>query len=104
MWNSTTRAGFLSLITGTLIISLIFKQNDRKQMLKKVGQGVAIVVLMLALNIGMSYFGLARAYALINKTMDMVMNTSTFGKRHGYGNELGDIYGTPGKRCGHRPL
>ncbi len=83
MWNSTTRAGFLSLITGTLIISLIFKQNDRKQMLKKVGQGVAIVVLMLALNIGMSYFGFGRAYALINKTMDMVMNTSTFGKRHG---------------------
>lgn len=83
MWNSTTRAGFLSLITGTLIISLIFKQNDRKQMLKKVGQGVAIVVLMLALNIGMSYFGFGRAYALINKTMDMVMNTSTFGKRRG---------------------
>jgi len=83
MWNSTTRAGFLSLITGTLIISLIFKQNDRKPMLKKVGQGVAIVVLMLALNIGMSYFGFGRAYALINKTMDMVMNTSTFGKRHG---------------------
>lgn len=83
MWNSTTRAGFLSLITGTLIISLIFKQNDRKQMLKKVGQGVAIVVLMLALNIGMSYFGFGRAYVLINKTMDMVMNTSTFGKRRG---------------------
>ena len=83
MWNSTTRAGFLSLITGTVIISIIFMRNDRKQMLKRVGQGVAIVLLMLALNIGMSYFGFGRAYALLNKTMDMVMNTRTFGKRRG---------------------
>ncbi len=83
MWNSTTRAGFLSLITGTLIISIIFMQNGRKQMLKKVGQGVGIVLLMLALNIGMSYFGFGRAYALLNKTMDMVMDTRSFGKRRG---------------------
>lgn len=36
---------------------------------------------MLALNIGMTHLGFGRAYALINKTMDMVMNTSSFGKR-----------------------
>ena len=83
MWNSTTRAGFLSLIAGTIIISIIFIRNDRKQMLKKVGQGIAIVLLMLALNTGMSYFGFGRAYDLLNKTMDMVMNPSSFGKRQG---------------------
>ncbi len=38
---------------------------------------------MLALNMRMSYFGFGRAYALLNKTMDMVMNTRTFGKRRG---------------------
>ena len=81
MWNSTTRAGFLSLITGTIIISIVFIRNDRTQMLKKVGQGVAIVLLMLALNIGMSHWGFGRAYALLNKTMDMVVNTKTFGLR-----------------------
>lgn len=81
MWNSTTRAGFLSLITGTIIISIIFIKNDRIKMLKRVGQGVVLVMLMLVLNIGMTYMGFGRAYALINKTMDMVMNTSSFGKR-----------------------
>lgn len=83
MWNSTTRAGFLSLIAGTIIISIVFIRNDRKQMLKKVGQGVAIVLLMLVLNTGMSYFGFGRAYDLLNKTMDMVMNPGSFGKRLG---------------------
>jgi len=83
MWNSTTRAGFLSLIVGTIIISIVFIRNDQNQMMKKVGQGVAIVLLMLALNIGMSYLGFGRAYALLNKTMDMVVNTRTFGKRSG---------------------
>ncbi|NLX84867.1 MAG: O-antigen ligase family protein, partial [Synergistaceae bacterium] len=83
MWNSTTRAGFLSLIAGTIIISIVFIRNDRKQMLKKVGQGVAIVLLMLVLNTGMSYFGFGRAYDLLNKTMDMVMNPGSFGKRRG---------------------
>lgn len=83
MWNSTTRAGFLSLIAGTIIISIVFIRNDRKQMLKKVGQGVLIVLLMLALNSGMSYLGFGRAYDLLNKTMDMVMNPSSFGKRQG---------------------
>lgn len=81
MWNSTTRAGFLSLISGTIIISIVFIRNDRNQMLKKVLQGAAIVLLMLALNIGMSRFGFGRAYALLNKTMDMVVNTKTFGLR-----------------------
>lgn len=89
MWNSTTRAGFLSLITGTVMISIIFMQNDRKQMLKRVGQGVAIVLLMLALNIGMSYFGFGRAYALLNKTMDMVMNTGHLAKGAAYGKQAG---------------
>lgn len=83
MWNSTTRAGFLSLISGTIILTLIFIKNERGEMLKKVAQGVAIVLLMLALNIGMSHFGIGRAYALLNKTMDMVLNTATFGKRRG---------------------
>lgn len=81
MWNSTTRAGFLSLITGTVIIAIIFTRNDRKEMLKKVGQGVLIVLLMLAFNIGMTKLGFGRAYALLNKTMDMLVNTSSFGKR-----------------------
>lgn len=81
MWNSTTRAGFLSLITGTIIISIIFMRNDRKEMLKKIGQGVLIVLLMLAFNIGMTRLGFGRAYALLNKTMDMLVNTSSFGKR-----------------------
>ncbi|MDD4159670.1 MAG: O-antigen ligase family protein, partial [Synergistaceae bacterium] len=81
MWNSTTRAGFLSLIAGTIILSAVFIQNDRKEMVRKAGQAVALVILMLAFNIGMSYLGFGRAYALLNKTMDMVVNTTTFGKR-----------------------
>jgi O-antigen ligase len=81
MWNSTTRAGFLSLITGTLIISIIFITDERKEMLRKVSQGVLIVILMLVVNIGMTRLGFGRAYDLLNKTMDMVMNTSSFGKR-----------------------
>ena len=83
MWNSTTRAGFLSLVTGTIIISIIFIKNDREQMLKKVEQGVLIVLLMLVLNTGMSYLGFGRAYSLLNKTMDMFMNTKNFGGRSG---------------------
>lgn len=81
MWNSTTRAGFLSLLTGTIVISIIFIKNNRKKLLKRVAQGVALVMLMLVLNIGMTYMGFGRAYDLIYKTMDMVMNTSSFGKR-----------------------
>ena len=81
MWNSTTRAGFLSLITATIILSIIYIRNSRREMLTKVGQGVLIVLLMLAVNVGMTQLGFGRAYALLNKTMDMVVNTSSFGKR-----------------------
>ena len=83
MWNSTTRAGVLSLLTGTIIISLIFNSIRDKLRLKKVGQAVIIVVLVLGLNIAVGKLGLSRAYDLMNKTMDMFMNPGTFGKRDG---------------------
>lgn len=40
MWNSTTRAGFLSLLTGTIVICVIFIKNDRKEMLKKLDRAL----------------------------------------------------------------
>lgn len=83
MWNSTTRAGVLSLLTGTIIISLIFNSAKDKVRLKRVGQAVIIVFLVLGLNISVGKFGLSRAYSLMNKTMDMFLNPGTFGKRDG---------------------
>lgn len=83
MWNSTTRAGVLALLTGTIIITFIFSSvNDRTKM-KKVGQGVVIVLFVLSLNIATARFGWSRAYAFLNKTMDMFQNAATFGMRRG---------------------
>lgn len=83
MWNSTTRAGVLSLLTGTVVISIIFYAAKDKDKLKKVAQTVVIVMLVLALNIALAKLGLSRAYYFLNKTMDMFMNPGTFGKRDG---------------------
>ncbi len=83
MWNSTTRAGVLSLLTGTIIIAIIFYTAQDRAKLKKVAQAVVIVMLVLALNIGLAKLGLSRAYYFLNKTMDMFMNPGTFGKRDG---------------------
>lgn len=81
MWNSTTRAGILSLITGTIIISLIFLSAKDNIKLKRVAQGVGLVILILALNIATGKLGWSRSYALLNKTADMFANTSNFGAR-----------------------
>ena len=81
MWNSTTRAGILSLITGTIIISLVFLSANDKIKLKRVAQCVALVFLILALNIATGKLGWSRSYALPNKTADMFANTSNFGAR-----------------------
>lgn len=83
LWNSTTRAGMLALITGTLVLSLAVCRcrGECLVLLRRVGAASAVVVLMLAANIGTAYFGWSRAYTLINKTSDMLLNTSNFGAR-----------------------
>lgn len=82
LWNCTTRGGILSLITGTIIISIIIFRQGEIARLKKIGLGVLVVVLMLTINIGTGYIGFGRSYALISKTKDMVENPSSFGVRN----------------------
>ncbi|MCQ4814052.1 O-antigen ligase family protein [Cloacibacillus evryensis] len=81
LWNSTTRAGMLSLMTGTIILSVIIWNCKPRKLLKNVGFAALLVAVMLVVNICMGYFGWSRAYALINKTSDMLMNTANFGAR-----------------------
>ncbi|MDO5114970.1 MAG: O-antigen ligase family protein [Synergistaceae bacterium] len=81
LWNSTTRAGVLSLITGTIILSIIVVNCHKRELLKKIGFAFMVVLLMLVLNLCTGYFGWSRAYSLINKTSDMFMNPTNFGAR-----------------------
>ena len=81
LWNSTTRAGMLSLMTGTIILSVIIWNCKPRKLLKNVGFAALLVAVMLVVNICMGYFGWSRAYALINKTSDMLLNTANFGAR-----------------------
>lgn len=81
LWNSTTRAGMLSLMTGTIILSVIIWNCKPRRLLRSVGFASLLVAVMLVVNICMGYFGWSRAYALINKTSDMLLNTTNFGAR-----------------------
>lgn len=81
MWNSTTRAGVLSLLTGTIILSLIIWNCKPRRLLKNLGLSVLVVFFVLALNIATGYFGWSRAYTFLNKTMDMFRNTTNVGAR-----------------------
>lgn len=81
LWNSTTRAGMLSLMTGTIIISAVIWNCKPRRLLRSVGFAVLLVAVMMVVNICMGYFGWSRAYALINKTSDMLLNTTNFGAR-----------------------
>ena len=81
LWNSTTRAGVLSLMTGTIILSAIIWNCKPHRLLKQVGIASLIVVFMLVMNIATGYFGWSRAYAFLNKTADMFMNGANVGAR-----------------------
>ena len=83
LWNSTTRAGMLALIAGTAALALAAGRchADGRALARRVGAAFALVAFMLAVNICTAYFGWSRAYALINKTSDMLLNTSNFGAR-----------------------
>ncbi|MEG1824209.1 MAG: O-antigen ligase family protein [Cloacibacillus sp.] len=81
LWNSTTRAGVLSLMTGTIILSLIIWHCKPRRLLRQVGLASLVVIFMLVLNIATGYFGWSRAYAFLNKTADMFMNGANVGAR-----------------------
>ena len=83
LWNSTTRAGMLALCVGTAALALTAR-NCREgggALARRIGAAFALVVFMLAVNICTACFGFSRAYALINKTSDMLLNTSNIGAR-----------------------
>ena len=83
LWNSTTRAGMLALFTGTAALALTARscREDGRALARRIGAAFALVVFMLAVNVCTAYFGWSRAYALINKTGDMLLNTSNIGAR-----------------------
>lgn len=83
LWNSTTRAGMLALFVGTAALALTARNcgEDGRALARRIGAAFALVVFMLAVNICTAYFGWSRAYALINKTSDMLLNTSNIGAR-----------------------
>lgn len=81
LWNSTTRAGVLALVTGAAVLSLIFCFGGRKRLVRQIGVACAVIIAVLGLNLATGIFGWSRAYSLITKTSDMVMNTSNFGAR-----------------------
>lgn len=83
LWNSTTRAGMLALFTGTAALALTARnrREEGRALARRIGAAFALVVFMLAVNICTAYFGWSRAYALINKTSDMLLNTSNIGAR-----------------------
>lgn len=83
LWNSTTRAGMLALFTGTAALALTVRncREDGRALARRIGAAFALVVFMLAVNVCTAYFGWSRAYALINKTSDMLLNTSNIGAR-----------------------
>ena len=83
LWNSTTRAGMLALIAGAAALALAAARcrADGGALARRAGAAFALVAFMLAVNICTAYFGWSRAYALINKTSDMLLNTSNFGAR-----------------------
>lgn len=83
LWNSTTRAGMLALFTGTAALALTVWncRVEGRALARRIGAAFALVVFMLAVNICTAYFGFSRAYALINKTSDMLLNTSNIGAR-----------------------
>lgn len=83
LWNSTTRAGMLALFTGTAALALTARRcrEDGRALARRIGAAFALVVFMLAVNVCTAYFGWSRAYALKNKTSDMLLNTSNIGAR-----------------------
>lgn len=83
LWNSTTRAGMLALFVGTAALALTARNcgEDGRALARRIGAAFALVVFMLAVNVCTAYFGWSRAYALINKTSDMLLNTSNIGAR-----------------------
>ena len=81
LWNSTTRAGVLSLLTGVIIISLVVCRCKDKKLLKPIGAASLIVLLALAFNISMGHFGWSRSYSLISKASDMLVNARNVGAR-----------------------
>ena len=81
LWNSTTRAGVLSLLTGIIILSTIIWNCKPRRLLKQVGIASLIVIFMLVMNIATGYFGWSRSYDFLNKTSDMFMSGGNIGGR-----------------------
>ena len=81
LWNSTTRAGVLSLFVGMIISAAVICRSRGRKLLKPVGTSALIIALVLLVNICMGHFGWSRAYSLISKTSDMLVNTANIGAR-----------------------
>lgn len=81
LWNSTTRAGVLSLFVGIVISAAAICSSRGRKLLRPLWTSSLIVVLVLLLNISMGHFGWSRAYSLISKTSDMLVNAANIGAR-----------------------
>ncbi|MCR5335944.1 MAG: O-antigen ligase family protein [Synergistes sp.] len=81
LWNSTTRAGVLSLFVGMAVSAAVICRNMDRKLLKPVWTSALIVALVLLVNICMGHFGWSRAYSLISKTSDMLVNMANVGAR-----------------------
>ena len=84
LWNSTTRAGMLSLLVGTVVLCIIVLRTQDSAKLIRMGQMIVIIVLMLVITLGLGkYMNIGRSASLLDKTADMLNNTSTVGGRIG---------------------
>jgi O-antigen ligase len=83
LWNSTGRSGILGLFVSLTVLGICLGRIRGRASLKPLAQGVALVLLVLALNglMGNLIPGGSRVGALQEKMTDMVVNVERVGLR-----------------------
>lgn len=84
LWNSTTRGGIFSLLTGTIILGLIVLRTQDKARLKRMSYVALMILVMLAATIvAGKMMDVGRSADLVRKVENMVTNPGYLAGRRG---------------------
>ncbi|MDO5562078.1 MAG: O-antigen ligase family protein [Synergistaceae bacterium] len=82
LWNSTSRSAAMGLFTAMIILAVMVHRAHDKTSMRKIGQSLAIVLIMLAATVIVGNIYPNRpANALLGKTLDMFENAGNVANR-----------------------
>jgi O-antigen ligase len=83
LWNSTARGGIVSLMVGLFAMGLVSWRVLERGSIRRLGEAVLVLVVVLFLTFGAGKLGLSRAETLVVKASDVIENPGDLAGRIG---------------------